>query len=518
MSRVFYRAERAPELGLAAVTVLFAAACVAFVWQPVLASFADDSVSYLVMAKVFSPWASASEPVREAFVREAFYPPLFPLLLALAGGAERLAWAHALTALMLAASLPVLYLLAVRWLGGRWSALGVVLAAALAPSLWIHVKGILSEPLFLFFLLLSLLAAGERRARLLALALSGLVLTRTVGVVVALAFASHALTRRGLSWRQRAAAAWPAAAALAASACWAFLRPAATPEHYLGIIAERGHALVAGGHVLAALQASLERQAAAIGQAWVGALMIFWVVGRAVPVVLASIVGILALAGLGLRLREGKPDAWMAAAYVGTFLLWPFDDQMTRFLFPAVPALLLYAFFTASRLPRPRAALALLFLLVASLCVPALAFMRQRSEAGAPYAWMTDWYRTPDLDNARRRSRTHLELLADMEEIREVCAPSDRVMWVAPSYIALLADRRGVPAPDADLPLARYREAVLAAQPQYVLLTAYHPRDTIHDTAWQTGVAALNGQGEIVRARAGDGGVVSSLLIRLGSR
>src|SRR4029079_12161382 len=49
----------------AAVAILalaFAWACAAFVRQPTLAGFADDSVSYLVMAQVFPPYLDASPP------------------------------------------------------------------------------------------------------------------------------------------------------------------------------------------------------------------------------------------------------------------------------------------------------------------------------------------------------------------------------------------------------------------------------------------------------------------------
>ena len=137
-----------PDLALAALVAAFAFACARFVWQPTLATFADDSVSYLVMAQVFSPYQAASPAVIEAFPREAFYPPLFPLLLALAGAAHDIAWAHVATALMLAAALPFVYLLGVRWLGGRGAALAAVACIALAPSLWINSKGILSETLF----------------------------------------------------------------------------------------------------------------------------------------------------------------------------------------------------------------------------------------------------------------------------------------------------------------------------------------------------------------------------------
>jgi hypothetical protein len=48
-----------------------------------------------------------------------------------------------------------------------------------------------------------------------------------------------------------------------------------------------------------------------------------------------------------------------------------------------------------------------------------------------------------------------------------------------------------------------------------VLLTRYHPRDTIRDDAWRAAGAALAGQGEVVRERRDPGGATASLLIRL---
>src|SRR3990172_7107061 len=118
------------DLAVGLLTSIFGAIAARFVWQPVLASFADDSVSYLVMAQVFSPWQAAIPPVAEAFSHEAFYPPLFPALLGLLGAAHDTALAHAVTALMLAACLPLVYVLGVRWLGGKWGAAGGGLAGA----------------------------------------------------------------------------------------------------------------------------------------------------------------------------------------------------------------------------------------------------------------------------------------------------------------------------------------------------------------------------------------------------
>jgi hypothetical protein len=208
------------------------------------------------------------------------------------------------------------------------------------------------------------------------------------------------------------------------------------------------------------------------------------------------------------------------AAYLATFLAWPFYDQMTRFLLPVVPVLVLYAFFVAALAVRAvgRRAIfahAVVAVLIASLAVPALGFMHQRSRAEGRVAEMTDWYRRPDLDDARRRAGVHLDLLADMETIRTLTRPDARVMWVVPGYIALLAQRHGVPAPRAHLGPQAYRDAITQARPDYVFLSVYHPRDTTRDAAWRAGMQALSGVGDVVHVRHNADGAVSSALIAL---
>jgi hypothetical protein len=182
--------------------------------------------------------------------------------------------------------------------------------------------------------------------------------------------------------------------------------------------------------------------------------------------------------------------------------------------------LVLYAFLAAGEglraLSRPAAlAQSLLVLLLLSLSVPAMAFLYQRAQAPGRQAAITDWYRAPDVARARSRAQTHLDLLDDMRAIRELTKPEDRVMWVAPSYLALLADRRGIPAPDARLGPEAYREAVRKSGADYIFLSRYHPRDTITDRSWQAGVAALGTNARIVHTSALDGGsVVTSLLLK----
>src|SRR6185436_15195978 len=105
------------------------------------------------------------------------------------------------------------------------------------------------------------------------------------------------------------------------------------------------------------------------------------------------------------------------------------------------------------------------------------------------------------LTEARSRAQVHLDLFADMEEIKRLTAAGDRVMWVTPSYLALLADRRGVAAPRGELAPAAYRQAVRESGADYVFLSRYHPRDTIRTGAWQAGTGALAGNAKVVHLR-----------------
>ena len=514
-----------PRAAVAIVSAAFALVCGMFVWQPHIASFADDSVSYLLAAQAFSPWHGASALVLDAFRREPPYPPLYPLLLAVTGAAHDLRLAHLLSALMVAAWLPLAYLLGVRWLQSRAAAACAVFATASLPALWINAKGILSEPLYGLALLGTLYVleqdGSERKMRiLLAILLSALVLTRSAGLLLVAAYFVWAMTRRERLLSERMARAWPALVAVGAYALWVLLRPAESSDENATVLLQGTQAL-ASAKAATVLATIVGRQADAIAEAWVGSIMVYWVPGRPVPVAIAALIGALSLAGLALRLGKGRADAWIAAGYLATFLLWPFYDQMGRFLFPILPVLVPYAFHAAQRLgaglKRQALVPGLLALALLSLEIPALAFVYQRARIGGAKAEIVDWYRTPGLEQADARSRVHLDLLADMEEIRRITPPDARVMWVTPGYVAFLAERHGLRSPDAALPPAEYRRAVESSGAQYVFLSAFHPRDTVHDTAWRAGLEAMLGHAEVVHSTTDASGTrLTSLLLKVG--
>lgn len=507
-----------PAIAVGVLSLAFAWACVLFVAQPSLAGFADDSVSYLIMGQVFSPWQPASAAVSAAFAAEAFYPPLFPLVLGLAGAAHDVLRAHVLVALLVAAGLPLAYALGVRLLEDRRAAAAATVCMAALPALWINAMGILSEPLFGVLLLATLLVLDREgpatRARIVfvAVLMGAMALTRTAALPVIAVYALWALSRRDQAWSARLQLAAPAAAAFAAYAAWVLLRPAETSDSYARILAD---------HAWGGVVAGVMRQAHAVAEGWIGSLLIYWIEGRPARAALAGLAGILALAGLVLRLRAGKADGWMSAAYLGVFLAWPFSDQMGRFLYPILPVMVLYAFLAVRRgveaLGRPpllgAGVLALFFL---SLTLPAMGFIHQRAQSPSPHARIVDWYRTAGLDAARARAQVHLDLFADLEEVRRRTDPADRVMWVTPAYVALLADRVGVKAPDDRLARDNYRKAVLDSGATHVLLTLYNPRDTTRTDAWEAGTRALLDGARPLHLRVREGStVVSAVLLKV---
>jgi hypothetical protein len=351
--------------------------------------------------------------------------------------------------------------------------------------------------------------------------MAALALTRSAALPMIGMYGLWAAAQRG-DLRARLRAAAPALAALAAYGLWVLVQPSHTEGDYAGILREKGQGLFGGPAGFGvALAASLLRQANAIAEAWAGSLIVYWIEGRPLRFALASAVGLLALAGMALRMRRGKADGWMSAAYVATLLAWPFYEQMERFLFPLLPVLLLYAFLAAGAALRaasgkPALAHVVLSALLLTLVLPAMAFFYQRAHAEGRVVEINDWYRTPDPARARLRAEVHLRLMDDMDAIRELTPAEARVMWVAPAYVALLAGRRGIPAPDSRLAPEAYRDAVRASGADFVFLSRYHPRDTLRDTAWQAGVRALADGAKAVHTSTQDNGsIVSSVLLRV---
>ncbi|MGZ5061721.1 MAG: hypothetical protein ACXWG8_12920 [Usitatibacter sp.] len=485
------------DAAIVAISVLAAAFAVLFTWQPGLASLHDDSVSYLVMAQAYSPFQAASDSVLAAAPHEK-YPPLFPLLLALTGGAFDWRIAHAIVALAFGASVVLLGIHARQVTASAGIGFAAALAYAFMPGAWLNMKGILSEFPFmaLSFGALILYQRGSARppARGNAIALGALLaaalMTRTIGVALLLAVAGSELMRLRATpdARRLRLLPWTLGIPVATALLWYLLRPAAGEDAY----ASFGNRIAqeAAGQGVAWVLSLLQVNVSALVDAWLAALMIFWGEPWRPGFLLASALGIAGALATLWRAYRGEADALYCVAFVAILLAWPFPGQMFRLAFPVFPLLIVNFLWAWQRfLLRVSPAEAglrapLAVVLPLALCAPAMIFyVVGRSHAddepgvAVRKSDITEFYRIPSGPSAAANALAQIAVFGDMERIRSSTPEGARVMWYTPGYISLLAQRHGVPL-ERPRDTADLAAQALAAKADYIYLAAIHPRDS----------------------------------------
>jgi len=436
----------------------------AFASQGRIASFGDDSVSYLVLANYFAG-SSGDAFAAQWAPYHSHFPPLLPALLWLSGGVHDYRVAYAVVAGLSVLALPLVYRFASRELGGEAPGLAVVLAFVLMPTAWITLKGIMSESLYLFLAMASLAffqarvegreaSPGDRLAFGLLLGLA--CLSRALGVALVLAYGAHCAVRLATGREKpRAGLLVPLAPVGAMLAAWYVLRPTAGSDAYLRAAAQ----------VLAAWREDpapmLVTSLANLASGWIASFSSQAHVSSIVDA-LALAVGAAALAGTALRLRRNRLDAWFVLASVAIVVPWVFSVENTRrLIYPLLPLLLLAAGdlvrwgidrAAASRWSRAQvAAIAFAVPVVASL--PALVLVaRKASDAdtvipGYAYTYreVAEYYTTVDVKAARDRAKLAVVTLGGLESLEGATPPGSRVMWMRPEYVGVLGHREGIP-------------------------------------------------------------------------
>jgi hypothetical protein len=120
----------------------------AIIMPDALASIADDSSNYLVMARCLSPWSDPGVAALSVCDQQ-YFPAGFPLLLGMTGAGSSLPLAHTMVLAAFLASLPLLWIHASRVLGSPLLAHAVVMGFALLPGTLLGLQGILSETWYL---------------------------------------------------------------------------------------------------------------------------------------------------------------------------------------------------------------------------------------------------------------------------------------------------------------------------------------------------------------------------------
>ena len=452
------------HLGFLLALAVAAPLTIAFVWQGVIASFGDDSVSYLALAHHFSG------PAANAFIGEwapyhAHFPPLFPLLLAASGGAVDFHIAYGLVAAFAILSLPLIYRYAALQFGRDAAGLAIVVLFLLTPTAWISLKGILSESLYLLVSMASLLYYETRlssgRAKpldwlLFGVLLAGAYLTRVVGVALILAYALHVSLRLAArKERPSFSLLLPALPVLVLVALWYGLRPRPEVDAYQRTVAS----MIDGWLREPMLMLSVGTEFFLSG--WVASLAAQEDVSLA-PRLVFSLLGLLGLAGAILRALRNRLDGWFVLISLALIFPWVFSPNNTRrLLYPLVPLLLIcagdFVRFACERWKVEGRRRVAVFVAVAALpillCLPAVLLIAEKSRdrrpvlAGYPYAYrdITEYYTTINLEKARLLAQLQVAVLAGLESVDKVTPAGAKVMWMRPEYVALLGRRQAVP-------------------------------------------------------------------------
>jgi len=428
-------------------------------WSYELGDFGGDNAFYLLTALHFSPWSPADE-VATYFASQSQYPPLYPLVLALFGGGESLLAAHVVTTTILLLAFVAFY----HWIrrAGISPLIGVlaVLLFALLPGTYIQALSVLSENLYLLFVLSSMIAieAFEKNKRpvylwLAAIGVACALLTRSVGVALGSAFVLFLLIRRPARY-------WiPVFIAFVPAALWQLV----------------GHQEGQGYVSSFLVKYSNGSLGSVFGRLWEQLIVLWhgWAANFAasfVGIVIASFLAVIGMAGAARRAYFFKVDGLYIVAYLLLIVIWPYPAEAQRFMFVAIPILLAQGLLlVADTLPRLRVDrfaidFQLLLLVAVSLVViPGLLLTIGRFVAPIPERIETfrrtqNWY-VPNPHGALVAGWAGKLLVEHMKEVRKYVPANDCVYGIKPSILGFYARRISVIPPPVhftDIEFAQY--------------------------------------------------------------
>ena len=429
-----------------------------FAWHDGLATVGDDSVSYLVQARVYAGTAGAA--VREWLGNAAHFPPLFPLLLAASGAADDFLRAHLVVAACAAAALAAVHVFVRGVAGGRAAALVVALFLA-TPTAWLGELGILSEPLYLLLSFAALAwharsvpagAASTASRLVFGVLLAAAFLSRSAAAALVAAYVAWALLR---AWKREEA---PGSLAVAlvplalATAAWLALRPPLQGENYGQVLRN------AWGLLMAAPALFASKSAEYLGNAWIGSFTAESHVSGATRAALLA-AALLALAGAVRAARLNRLDGWYALAYAAMLAFWLFPEETARrLMYPVVPLALLHAGEAIHALARrvaprrPALAVGAGGALLAALSLPAMALLASKAADRSPvmsisplaYSGIMEYYTIIPVKPARESAGRQVAVLAGLAQVERFTPPDAKVLWMRPDYVAVLGHRTGV--------------------------------------------------------------------------
>jgi len=422
-------------------------------------TLSSDSFGYILLARKWSPWFTPSVAETLTWPGQQ-YPPVFSWLLAITGASESYYFAHMLVWLFILVALVLIGLMAYREVGRNFGLPGAV-AVCLVPGVVYSSMGILSENLYLALTLGSLLlyssiakkAASRPGAYILLwLLLSLVLLTRTIGIALVVSLTAAALFDRTATREKRIAYLFVSLGAIVVWQLWGVMDPQSHELGYLKFLSlGLGSADMGAVRQLTHLLSSVRTNVVAILGSWNHYLTI----GQAhlYFFLLSYLLLILSLVSTALRAIQLKPDAVYILLYLAILLIWPYPDEMLRFLHPIVLLMLLQPVLLVGSVkpqlePKARVVVfslsiltGLTFLLGQWQILERMNFARANN---LPIAHFREYYSIPNFEEAIRKARIYHEVLYSMKSSASVVPEGSTVASVQYAAYTLQADRTAV--------------------------------------------------------------------------
>ncbi len=457
-------------LGLAAFALLLFVGS-----KPEVLGMNSDGVVYLLMADVMRGHSATTAAFRDQLWNAHSFPPLFPLLLALAGGGSTTPRIdYGFGAFFLALSVGMAWCWTVRSGGSRAAALASALPLWLSPIALITAMGIFSEPLYIALTLgaFALIAQRQRRARdwYIAAALLGIAaITRTVGIFAVLGLWLSVFIQRppAARWKMLVLSLLPLV-------LWNGVKQSMGWHSSYAMSLYAGDLLSSASSVLQQVPINLQ------GLAYHTVRDFDWLRAPYSQISL-SLLGLLSLLHLLRRLRGAEPDAFYVAAYLMVLAAWPYPNDMGRLVLVVLPLLTAYAVKETGLLAGSlgkrswhKALEATAVTVLAFVMLPsALSWLGQIAHASTAeekvWVRIPQWFDSGSWADSKASMEFGVRISTEIRELRNLLPADICVSSMMPESLMLNTGRvaKGLPAPQAPLDALR---ASLAACPYVVMI------------------------------------------------
>lgn len=422
-------------------------------------TFSNDAGAYVLLARKWSPFFDPGIAVLDSWPVTA-YPPGFPWVLALSGASKTLYTAHVLVSMCMLASIVLIGCMARRELGALQSGF-LVLAICLLPGAIISSMGILSENLYLLSSLSALLLYSKIRVNdhalvgwtlILMVLITLTIMTRTIGVALALAVVIAPFLDKDLQKRQKLAFLYAGVSSLFLWQLWGMIDPQSESSTYFDTFAMATSSLNDLASMVSAFWMVIQTNLVQIISSFNHYLSLS---NSSVWFFLFSFMLLLVcLSTLGLRLHQFKPDAIYLFLYLAILAIWPYPEEMTRFLHPIIFLLILQPAMYFNNLAKPnqkmlirRATLLVTGVLIFNSLFVQASMVRQKNEATANnpiFANSFHYYDEPSRERGELLARFHAGMMIAIADSAAHIPPDNIVASVKHENYVILADRRAM--------------------------------------------------------------------------